>query len=56
MAAFNDKQPIDPVHRLVLGHNQTADVALKLDQCFGRENFSEKGCIMLHQLGKLDQR
>lgn len=40
IATFNHKQPIDPVYRLVLGHNQTADIALKLDQRFERKYFS----------------
>jgi len=56
VAAFDDEQPIDAIHRLVLGDDQTADVALEFDERVRRENAFEERSIMLHDSGKFDQR
>lgn len=51
MAAFNDKQAVDPVHGLVFGNNQATDIPLELDERLGRENVLEEMGIVLHQFG-----
>jgi hypothetical protein len=56
VAAFDDEQPVDAIHGFVFGNDQTADVALELDERVGRENAFEERSIVLHDFGKFDQR
>jgi len=56
VAAFDDKQPIDPIDGLVFRHNQAADVTLEFDERFGRKDIDKEWRILLNHCGKCHQR
>jgi hypothetical protein len=55
IAALMHKPAVYPFDRPVLGNDQPAQIALKLNERFCRKYFLKQGCIVLHQLRKFHQ-
>ena len=55
MAYIKDEHPVDPIDRLVLGHDEPTDIALKLLEGLRREHWRKKRSLVTHNLRNLHQ-